>query len=113
MRPLHHDHRRAIPCEDRHCAWKDASVDPEKTVSANDILALLEVRPSKLVRSLLSLDLILEELKRPNNPERARRHDSGGEELALLCIHEARLSPAQIQHANEAAKQPYVPEQDD
>ena len=79
----------------------------------DNVATLLQVRPAELVLRLLPLDLVLEELERPDYPERGRRHDARGEELPLLRVHEASVPPAHVQHADEAAQEAHVPHQDD
>ena len=107
---LHDHHRRAVSCEDAHGAGQDTPVYTEKPVRSDDAPALFKVGPAELV-SLFSLDLVLKELKGPDEPEGGRRHEASGKELSLLGVHEARVASTQIEHANETTQKPDVARQ--
>ena len=80
-------------------------------MSPYDVPRLLAICPPELV-PLLCLDLILEEFERPDEPERGGSHDSRGEELGDLRVHEVGLPSADVQHADERAQEANVAQQD-
>ena len=70
-------------------------------------LAFLTIRASKFIL-WLCLNLVFEELKRPDNPESSRSHASCREKLSKFGVHKRCVSSAKIQHANETSKKTNV-----
>jgi len=73
-------------------------------MSAHDFPRLFHVCPAKLV-GFLCLCLVLEEFKRPHDPEGCRRHHTCRKELPEASVHELSMAPAEVQHADEVGKE--------